>query len=232
MGGAGNLAVGYIRVSTGDQADSGLGLTAQEQRIRAYCTAAGLNLVSIIRDEGISGSVLLHQRPGGQALEQALASGVNHIVALKLDRLFRDAEDALHQTRAWAERGVTMHLVDFGGQSIHSGNAIGRMLLTMLAAFAEFERAIISERTRQALAVKRQRGEVLGQIPYGYQRDGNELMPDPQEQAVLARILDMRQQGMSYHAIARALNAEGVPSKDAGKWHAMTVRRILQRTQP
>lgn len=225
---ANSRAVGYVRVSTGDQTDSGLGLTAQEERIRAYCTAAGLNLVAVVRDEGVSGSVPLHQRPGGQALERAITNGVGHVVALKLDRLFRDAEDALHQTRTWAERGIAMHLVDFGGQSIHSGNAIGRMLLTMLAAFAEFERATIAERTRQALAVKRSRGEALGQVPFGYRRDGARLVPDEQEQAILQRIRDARAEGQSYHAIAAALNRAHIPAKGGGRWYAASVRRILQ----
>src|SRR6266576_5058844 len=71
---------------------------------------------------------------------------------MKLDRLFRDAEDALRQTKAWDRTGISLHLVDIGGQSMNTGSAMGRMFLTLMAGFAELERNLIAERTTAVLA--------------------------------------------------------------------------------
>lgn len=68
-----------------------------------------------------------------------------------LDRLFRDAADALVQTRAWDRAGVALHVVDMGGTSLNTASAVGRMFLTMTAAFAELERSLVSERTSAAM---------------------------------------------------------------------------------
>lgn len=76
-------------------------------------------------------------------------------MALKLDRLFRDAEDALHQTKAWDKAGIALHLVDMGGQTLNTATAMGRFFLNMMAGFAELERNLIAERTATALAHKK-----------------------------------------------------------------------------
>jgi DNA invertase Pin-like site-specific DNA recombinase len=93
-------AISYIRVSTDDQVRGGVSLDAQEERIRAYCEASNLKLISVVREEGVSAAIPLDQRPGGRNLIRQLneSKGAN-VVALKLDRLFRNAEDALKQTR-------------------------------------------------------------------------------------------------------------------------------------
>jgi hypothetical protein len=114
-------AVGYVRVSTEEQVRGGVSLDAQEERVRAYCTMSGLELVSTIREEGISGGKHLDIRPGGKQLVSLVAwKKVEHVVALKLDRIFRDAEDALRQTKAWDKAGVALHLVDMGGQTLQT----------------------------------------------------------------------------------------------------------------
>src|SRR5262245_57091471 len=96
----GSRAVAYVRVSTEEQAREGVSLDAQEARLRAYCAAAGLELVTLVREEGVSGSIPLAERPGGAELLRHLAEqNVAHVLALKLDRLFRDAADCLSQSR-------------------------------------------------------------------------------------------------------------------------------------
>ena len=109
-------AVCYIRVSTQEQANTGVSLAAQEERLRAYCTMQGLEVVAVVREEGVSGSKPLGSRPGGaEVLRMVARREVAHVVALKLDRLFRNAADALAQTEAWDKAGVGLHLVDMGG---------------------------------------------------------------------------------------------------------------------
>ena len=197
-----NQAVGYIRVSTLDQSKHGVSMEAQEDRLRAYCLAAGLELVAVIREDGVSASVAVADRPKGGELIAALKR-VTNVVALKLDRLFRDAEDALRQTRAWDRAGVALHLVDMGGQSINTATAMGRMMLTMMAAFAELERNLIAERTAQALQFKRSNRQVYNHEPYGYRRDGNALVAVPEEQGVISCI--------------RALLSNGDARRDCGE---------------
>jgi len=136
MSGMAPEAVAYVRVSSEEQVRGGVSLDAQEDRIRSYCAMTGLLLVSVIREEGVSGGKLLRDRPGGGELIQSLRRH-RHVVALKLDRLFRDAVDALNQTREWDKKGISCHLVDMGGLAIDTSSAMGRLFLTMLAGMAE-----------------------------------------------------------------------------------------------
>src|SRR5262245_40127695 len=131
-------AIGYVRVSTEEQAREGVSLGAQEERLRAYCAMQGLELIDVVCEPGVSGSVALLGRPAGARLAEAIRErSVEHVVALKLDRLFRDAVDALTQTRQWDRSGIALHLVDMGGQSLNSASAMGRLFLTVLAGLAE-----------------------------------------------------------------------------------------------
>ncbi len=153
---------------------------------------------------------------------------VKHIVALKLDRLFRNAEDALKQTKAWDNAGITLHLVDMGGQSLSTSSAIGRMMLTMMAAFAEFERNLISERTAIALAHKRSQRQAYNHTPYGYERQGEMIVECPEEQKVIKTIRTWRGKGETLQGIANRLSQDQVPTKKGGRWYPSTIKQILE----
>lgn len=224
-------AVCYVRVSTEEQARGGVSLAAQEERLKAYCNMAGLEVVEIIREEGVSGAKPLAVRPGGERLLHLIArKKVKHVVALKLDRLFRDAEDALRQTRAWDKAGIALHLVDMGGQTLNTATAMGRFFLSMMAAFAELERNLIAERTATALAHKKAHREAYAPTPYGFERVGDTLQENTQEQEIIAQIFAWRQAGWSLRKIAAELNKRGVPTKQGGRWYASTVRYLLQNS--
>jgi len=223
-----NKAVLYLRVSTSEQVIHGVSLMAQEERLLAYCTLQQLEVVQTYREEGVSGSKPLNARPQGARLLSMLRSRkAQHVVAMKLDRLFRNAEDALHQTSAWDSAGITLHLVDMGGQSLSTSSAIGRMMLTMMAAFAEFERNLISERTVTALAHKRSRRQVYNHTPYGYRREGGDILKIPEEQRIIRMIERWRGQGETFQAIADRLNSENIPTKLGTHWYPATIRKIL-----
>lgn len=222
-------AFGYVRVSTEEQATGGVSLAAQEERIRAYCVLAGLDLAEIVREEGVSGAKPLGERPAGSSMLPKIGRrGARHIVALKLDRLFRSAVDALEQTQRWDNADVTLHLVDMGGQAINTRSAMGRMLLTMMAAFAEFERNLISERTATAMQHMKGQRRVYARVPLGYVADGDDLVRHNDEMLVVRRIRDLRTFGQTYAAIAAAFNAEKVPTKRGGRWYPSTIRYIEQ----
>jgi DNA invertase Pin-like site-specific DNA recombinase len=221
-------AICYVRVSTEEQVLEGVSLNAQRERLVAYCALKGLQIVEVIADEGISASKALDIRPGGKRVVDLLKrKEIKHVVALKLDRLFRNAEDALRNTSAWERKGLSLHLVDLGGQSIDSGTAVGRMMLTMLAAFAEFERNLVSERTVAALAYKRRHLQVFNHVPFGFSQAGGRLVPNEAEIAVVGEIRGWREAGATFRAIAARLNAQHVPSKKGGVWYASTVQNVL-----
>ena len=224
-----NSAIAYVRVSTKEQSGEGISLAAQEERIQAYCGVAGLRLIGLIREEGVSASVVLSRRPCGIELVRRIhACKAVHVVATKLDRLFRDAADALFHTKEWNRTGTTLHLVDSGGQPINTATAIGRMFLSMLACFAELERNQVSERTAAALSYKKSRGEVYGPIPLGFVATGEgKLCVSAREMAIVRAIYDARTAGHSLRGIARALNRAGYLGKNRGRFYASTVRRIL-----
>lgn len=227
-------AIGYARCSTNEQADSGLGLEAQSERIRAYCTMRNLSLADLVVDAGVSGGKPLASRDGGQRLLSALKGReAESVVMLKLDRMFRNAGDCLSTVEKWERAGVALHVVHLGGNAIDTTSAAGRFMLVVLAGAAEMERNLTRERTRSAMAVKRANGQRIGTVPYGFDlaADGASLVPNEIEQAVIAEIRVMRANGMKLEKIAAALTDRGVPTKTgrSERWTHQAVARILCR---
>ena len=226
----GNRALCYTRVSTIEQSKFGFSLDAQEQRLRAYCQVAGLEVVDLIREEGISASIPLAKRPAGARLLEGIGDGIGHVVCLKLDRLFRDAEDALRQTKAWDKAGVALHLVDMGGTSMNTASAMGRMFLTLMAGCAELERNLVAERTASVLAHKKQQGRVYNHTPYGFDRVGDRLVVAVEEMAMAKLIREHREDGWSLAMIADAFNSDDVRGKNGGRWYGRAVKNILENS--
>lgn len=227
----------YTRVSTDEQARLGVSLDAQEARARAYCELHGLVVDAVFRDEGVSGAKPLSTRPLGSALVAALETGtVGHVVALKLDRLFRDAIDCLETSRRWDAAGVAMHLIDLGGQTVNSASAMGRFMLTVVAGAAEMERNLVRERTRVALHHKRDRGDRLGSTPLGFRTPapGAAMVEVREELATVQLILRLRRRDpkrWTFRAIAARLEHEGHRTKRGGRWDGTTVRGIWDRRE-
>ena len=227
-------AIGYTRCSTNEQADSGLGLDAQAERVRAYCTLKGLRLVELITDAGVSGGKALATRDGGRALLEALKrKRADAVVMLKLDRMFRNAGDCLTTVEQWERQGVSLHIADLGGNAIDTTSAAGRFMLVVLAGAAEMERNLTRERTRSAMAVKRSNGKRIGTVPFGFDlaTDCSTLIPNEAEQAVIAEIRAMRSRGVKLQGIAKALTDKGVSTKTgrSKQWTHQAVARILAR---
>ena len=157
-------AFGYIRVSTEEQADSGLGLEAQRQRIRHYCEMKGLKLGEIYEDPGLSGGKPLASRKAGGQLLVDVRRTKPVVVVARLDRLFRSVADAAQTIVDFDKRGI--ELVSLA-EGFDMTSPWGRAMAQMAAVFAELERSMIRERTRAAMNVKRQRRERIScQEPY------------------------------------------------------------------
>ncbi len=229
--------VGYVRVSTQEQAGEGVSLDVQKAALRNYCAMRGAELVDVVVDAGVSAGKPLSSREGGRRVLAAVAAGdVAGVVAFKLDRLFRDCADCLSVVRKWDALGVALHLVDLGGQTVDTSTAMGRFFLTVMAGAAELERNLIGERTKAALAHIREQGGTLGREALGWRRGaaldehGRRVVePDDVEAATVARIRELRCEGHSLRAIAGQLGAEGRRTKRGGRWAAETVRNVLAR---
>ena len=218
-------AVAYTRVSTQEQADSGLSLTGQRERIAAYCTARGWTLVETVTDAGVSGGTL--DRPGlRHVLDLVRRHEVEVVCVLKLDRLTRSVKDLGTLLETFDRARVDFSSVT---DNFDTSNANGRLVLNVLASVAQWERDIIAERTSDAMQVAKRQGRRVGAVPFGFTlgQDGTTLDPDPAALETVADIADRRRNGESLRRIAGALNAAGVLTAQAKTWTAETVRRVL-----
>ena len=228
--------VGYIRVSTKEQASEGVSLAAQRSKIENYVAYKGYELVELVADEGVSASKPLHTREGGiRVLEMADSKSVTAVIACKLDRLFRDALDCLEVTRRWDKHNVSMHLLDI---SLDTSTPYGRFFMTSIVAFAELERNMIGERIRVGMAQIKAEGYQLGAPAFGQEyideddHNGRRLMGTvAKARAIIKEMVDWRRTGLTYEDIAEKLNSRGIPTQKGRKWHRMTVYRILKRIE-
>lgn len=203
----------YVRVSTDEQAASGAGLEAQRAAITAEADRRGWTVVAWHSDEGISGGKGVEHRPGLAAAIDAIERGeAAGLLAAKLDRVSRSVLDTaalMEQARRGGWELVTCDL------AIDTSTPAGEATASMMAVFSQLERRLISQRTREALAVKRAQGVRLGR-PSVVPRD------------VVERIVEAKASGYSLRTIAAALTEERVPTAQGGlKWHASTVKAVL-----
>jgi DNA invertase Pin-like site-specific DNA recombinase len=215
-------AFGYVRVSTGDQAESGLGLETQQEAIEAECERRGWDLVRVFRDEGFSAATL--KRPALQeALELLKGGGADLLVTSKLDRLSRSLEDFVGLRVQALREGWVPKVLDL---PVDPETPIGEAMLMQGVVFAQLERRLASQRTRDALAVLSARSE-----PW-VSRSGRTCTRLGRPSSVDGELRDRIRSMASAHGLsetARRLNSEGVPTGHGGRqWWASSVRSVVQ----
>lgn len=206
-----NGVLGYLRVSTTEQADSGAGLSAQRSAITSEVERRGWDLLAMHEDTG-SGKAIA----GREGLESALAlldgGKADVLVVAKLDRLSRSLLDFALLMERSRKKGWALVALDLG---VDTTTPAGEMMASLMATFAQYERRIIGQRTREALAAKKAAGVILGR---------RRSLSDE----VVARITSERSEGATYQAIADRLNTEQVPTAHGGAaWYANTVRQVV-----
>ena len=223
--------VGYVRVSSLIQVDEGVSLDNQQARIRAWAAGQGLDPASVpvCVDAGISGKRADNRPALAEALSLVTAQPGGVLVVYALSRLARSVRDTL--TIAERLERAEADLVSLS-ESIDTASAAGKMVFRMLSVLAEFERDQLVERTRGAVEHKRSKGERLGQIPFGKRlaEDGRTLTDEPSERATLELMRRLSASGQGVGAIARELDARGLPPKSGGAWSHRSVARLLERT--
>jgi DNA invertase Pin-like site-specific DNA recombinase len=206
--------IAYVRVSTDEQAARGAGLEAQRSAIEAEAGRRGWTIVGWHADEGISGSKGVERRPGLAAAIEAIEDGKAAVLMVaKTDRVARGLRTLLDVIDRVERANGGVVSVD---NTIDTSTAAGRFQTQIMGSVAELERALISDRTKAALAVRKAQGVRLGR-------------PSTLPHEVVARIVAARQGGASLRAIAAELTAEGVPTAQGGaKWHANTIKQVLE----
>ena len=204
--------VGYVRVSTAEQVDSGAGLEAQRAAIATEVERRGWLLLEVFEDANGASAKSMRNREGlTAALDMVESHRADGLIVAKLDRLSRSLLDFASLMERSQRGGWSLIALDLG---VDTSTPSGEMMANVLAVFAQFERRLIGERTRAALAVRRAQGVTLGRP---------RTLPD----GVRRRIVRERKRGDSLAEIARRLNMEGVPTAQGGKrWYPSTVRAI------
>ncbi len=223
----GKTAIGYVRVSTEGQVAEGVSLAAQKARIEAWAMANGMHLAAVHVDAGISGAKATN-RP---ALQTALAEVCRcrgALVVYSLSRMARSTKDAIAIAERLHRAGAD--LVSLSEQ-IDTTTAAGKMVFRMLAVLAEFERDLISERTTSAMAHLRRSGaRISGRVPFGFDLVGDRLVPNPEEQAGLAVILELHGAGLSLREVAGKLAERGIRAKNGGTvWSPKVIASVVRR---
>jgi len=195
-------AIGYVRVSTQDQAREGISLDHQEDKIKAYASFNDLDLVEVIRDEGVSGKNL--DREGMDRLLEMVEDGsTDAVVVYKLDRLSRSVIDNLTLAELFESKDIAFHSIS---EKVDTKSAMGKFFFTLMSAVAQMERDLISERTRETLGHKKSKGEWMGQIPFGFKVVENHLVEDPEQVKVIQKAKRLRNQGKTMRVIAKTLD--------------------------
>lgn len=224
-------AIGYVRVSTVEQATEGVSLDAQRARIAAWAQANAAELAGVFTDAGLSGG-RADNRPGLQAALDAACTAKAALVVYSLSRLARSTRDAITISERLGTAGADLVSLS---EKIDTTTAAGKMVFRMLAVLAEFERDQISERTTAAMQHKKARREYTGgETPYGWRvaANGVSLEADDAEQGVLRAATALRAGGASLRQIGHQLAAGGMRQRNGRAWHPQNVKVLLAAVAP
>lgn len=222
--------LGYVRVSTDEQARAGHSLAQQPERLAAYCLAHQHQLVDVVVEaDGISGSVPLERRPGGAALLHRIKAGeADGILVIRIERLFRDLLDGLAFFRGPARRrNIAVHSL---AEHIDTSTAAGRLALNIHLLLADHDRDKGAERTAEVMQGLRDGGRVFGHVPYGCVATDGALSRDPQRWATRESIVAMStQNGLSLATIRAVLRDRRVPAPSGGAlWPKSTLAELIR----
>lgn len=216
--------IGYTRVSTLGQAERGVSLDAQKDRIEKWAAANDHTILRFYCDEGLSGKDMKH-RP---AMRQAVADAIQNKAALvgySLSRLFRSARDAEETAVLLNKNGARLVSLT---ESIDTESAVGMLIFQVLSAFSQFEREIIAERTTCALSHRRSKGiKISRHAPVGFEFQGDKVVECPREQEAIRFVREMRLNGATLYRIQKAMFDAGYIGRGGKLWSVATIRKML-----
>lgn len=221
-------AIGYCRVSTADQADFGVSLDAQTEKIRGWSVANGYELIEVKVDRGFSGG-RCDNRPALLEALKAVSRG-DSLVVYSLSRLARSTRDTLMIAETLERKGADLVSLS---ERIDTTSSTGKMVFRMLAVLSEFERDVISERTSMAMAHMRSSGKYTGGFePYGYRCKDGVLLGVSEEMETIETICRLRGEGMSLRGISNRLSEISVTTRTGKPFLPIQIARILKASPP
>lgn len=217
-------SLGYVRVSTTQQADFGVSLEAQTEKIRGWCDTNSYELVNVFVDRGLSGG-RFDNRPALQEALRVVSRG-DSLVVYSLSRLARSTRDTLSIAESLERKGADLVSLS---ERLDTTSSSGKLLFRMLAVLGEFERDLVSERTSLAMAHLRSTGRFCGGMePYGYRSVDGLLQVIPEEMGVIRLIHQFRAEGESLRSISKRLSDRGICSRAGKPLHHALIDRILK----
>lgn len=218
-------AIGYIRVSTQEQAVEGISLENQKERIKNYCSYKNLELLEILEDAGISGGKNKSRSGFITLLDTIENNGIDVLVLYSVERLSRDMLTLLAFERLSNECDIELHTIE--GQ-IDTSTPDGFMNFAMKAFIGEMERRQIKYRTKKAMEYKKQQNNVVGSIPYGYTRIDDNLIENEEERKVIKLVNNLYQTTKNLSAICRELTEKNIFTRTGKKFDAGQIKRLLK----
>lgn len=221
---------GYVRVSTTIQVETGHSLEEQERKIRAWADLNDMKIMGIYIDKGVSGTFMF-QRPEFGKMVSLIQRG-DTLVANDLSRVSRNLLDIAKLMELLEERGA--HAV-FISDGFNTSTEMGKMMIGISSMIKQMETRQSSERITDTLALMKDKGQSLGRPPYGWTKistdPGSPLVEVPEEQAIISRIKQLKENGSSFTGIAKLLTNEGIttPSGKSLKWDHSTIKNIITR---
>ena len=219
--------IGYVRVSTESQRDSGVSLAAQEEKIKSWAVLNDAELIGIETDAGISGK-RYDNRPGFQkALEMACREEAT-LVVYSLSRMSRSTRDTIEIAEKIQKSNA--HLVSLS-EDLNTDSPSGRLVFKMFSVLFEFETDLLASRVKSALSYKKAKGEKTGgYVPFGYTLDvdGIHLLENRKEQETIRLARSLRESGMSLERICRELESRKILTKrGSDRWYPQSIKRLL-----
>lgn len=215
----------YIRVSTEEQAKEGYSISAQREKLKAYCQVQDWNDYKFYVDEGISAKDT--NRPQLQQMIQHIKEGLIHTVLVyRLDRLTRSVVDLYKLLEIFEKHNCTFKSAT---EVYDTSTAIGRLFITLVAAMAQWERENLGERVRMGQIEKARQGQYSAKAPFGFDKGPNDrLVINEDEKTVVLDMIEKVKEGYSIRKLADYMDNSGIPPIRGYKWHIASILDILK----
>jgi len=218
------MNLGYIRNSRISQENS---VETQKKMILDFCDINNIKLDEIVIDYGISGSgEKTNDRIGYNSIMEKIGNReVNTLVVISISRWGRNLGEVYKSVDLMTKNNVNFLSIK---ENIDTGSPYGRFTINLLSSLYEMELELIRERTKDTLKVKKQNNKVYSKIPYGFDRDGDDLIENKKEKRLLRKMLRLKEKGFSYGDVSKYLTKNRHKTKSGGKWTRENVYSVLK----
>ena len=218
------MRIAYIRNSRLKQENS---VYTQKQLIHDFCNTNHITLDKIIIDEGISGSGDKTNKREGYlwVIEQIENGNVDILIVISISRWGRNLGEIYKSVELMDKHNTKFYSLK---ENIQTDSIYGRFTINLLSSLYEMELGLISERVSDTLKVKKENGKVYSKTPYGYDRDGKDLIENQKEKRLLRKMVSLKNKGFSYRDISKYLLRNRHKNKSGGKWTRENVYSVLK----